>query len=148
MIDEKKRLERRERLTFLAKLNKKKCEACPIYGSDLIEAVTILPKVSPEDCSTSDSHDLPWSAQGKSYSRCLNAVQPLVGRRSYEFLWSQTDALCSLIHTPEKYIVELKDVIERCVPSNCALLFVVPLGLFVLFVFFFSYLGLLCAELQ
>ena len=114
-LNEKKRLERRERLAFLANLNKKRCEACPIYGSDLIEAVRMISRPSPVDgsCSAKDSSDLSWNRRSESYVHCLNAVEPMTGRRNFETLWSETSGLRNLVHTPEQYIDELRDVIDR-----------------------------------
>ena len=113
-LNEKKRLERRERLAFLANLNKKRCEACPIYGSDLIEAVRMISRPSSPDLdSTGDSNELRWNRGSESYVHCLNAVEPMVGRRIFETLWSETSGLRNLVHTPEQYIHELRDIIDR-----------------------------------
>ena len=116
-VDEKKRQERRERLTFLAKLNKIKCEASPIWGSDVIIAVTTTSQsrslLAYGDQSEKSSDELPWPGRGESYLQCLRATEPLVGRRNYESLWSETNAIRHLLHTPEQYIDELKDIIQR-----------------------------------
>ena len=37
----------------------------------------------------------------------------MVGRRNYETLWSETNALRQIVHTPEQYLDELKDLIQR-----------------------------------
>lgn len=118
-VDEKKRQERRERLTFLAKLNKTKCEASPIWGSDVIIAVTTTSqsrtlKISENDSDVSQEA-LPWSRRGECYLQCMRATEPLVGRRNYESLWSETNAIRHLLHTPEQYIDELSDILQRLV---------------------------------
>ena len=120
--DEKKRKERRERLAFLAKLNKIKCEASPIWGSDVIIAATTTsrPKAAEQDGEVSQPAELPWSSRGDSYLHCLRAVEPLVGRRNYESLWGETGALRRIVHTPEQYIDELNDIIQR----YCLLFFI------------------------
>ena len=95
-----------------------KCEASPIWGSDLIDAVTMIPR---SECSKRLSgseenmtSELPWSRIGKCHFECLNAVEPMVGRRNYDTLWSETNALRQMVHTPEQYLEELKDLIQRC----------------------------------
>ena len=112
-LNEKKRVERRERLSFLAKLNKKRCEACPIYGSDLIEAVTMISRPSVDSISSRDSTDFRWKGGGESYVHCLHAVEPMVGRRNFETLWWETQGLRDLVHTPEQYVDQLRDIIDR-----------------------------------
>lgn len=116
-MDEKKRQERRERLAFLATLNKMKCEASPIWGSDLIDAVTMIPRSeyskSSIDAFEKSTSELPWSRIGKCHFDCLNAVEPMAGRRNYETLWSETNTLRQMVHTPEQYLDELKDCIQR-----------------------------------
>ena len=37
----------------------------------------------------------------------------MVGRRNYETLWSETNALRQIVLTPEQYLDELKDLIQR-----------------------------------
>lgn len=117
--DEKKRKERRERLVFLAKLNKMKCEASPIWGSDVIIAATTTSRPKPsslqDDGLLRPVEELPWSSRGDSYLHCMRAVEPMAGRRNYESLWGETEALRRIIHTPEQYIDELKDIIQRYV---------------------------------
>jgi len=122
-LNEKKRVERRERLSFLAKLNKKRCEACPIYGSDLIEAVTMISRPSVDSISSRDSTDFRWKGGGESYVHCLHAVEPMVGRRNFETLWWETQGLRDLVHTPEQYVDQLRDIIDRfvvCAPAVTA----------------------------
>lgn len=118
VIDDKKRQERRERLAFLANLNKMKCEACPIWGSDLINAVSAMTRVA-DHSSRSESNggevsdELPWAGSGQSYVGCLHAVEPMVGRRNFETLWLETNRLRQLVHTPDQYLDELKDIVQR-----------------------------------
>ncbi|KAI9564810.1 hypothetical protein GHT06_008551 [Daphnia sinensis] len=118
-VDEKKRQERRDRLIFLAKLNKIKCEASPIWGSDVIIAVTTTSQTRSSEIHESDrevpQEELPWSRRGECYLHCLKATEPLVGRRNYESLWSETNAIRQMLHTPEQYIDELSDILQRFV---------------------------------
>lgn len=92
-----------------------KCEASPIWGSDVIIAVTTTARsrtqTGGEDCKNPD--ELPWSRPGECYLQCLRAAEPTLGRRNYESLWMETNALRNLLHTPEQYIEELKETIDR-----------------------------------
>ena len=113
--DEKKRQERRERLAFLASLNRMKCDACPIWGADLIDAVSGM---TSKICSRSEESDEPsaerqWSRMGQSYVDCFHAVEPMEGRRNFETLWKETNTLRQLVHTPDQYLDELQDIIQR-----------------------------------
>lgn len=123
-VDEKKRQERRDRLIFLAKLNKTKCEASPIWGSDVIIAVTTTSQTRSSKIDESDreisQEALPWSRRGECYLQCLKATEPLVGRQNYESLWSETNAIRRMLHTPEQYIDELSDILQRLVSVSVA----------------------------
>lgn len=90
-----------------------KCEASPIWGSDVIIAATTTsrPRRTPDD--ETEAGELAWSSRGDSYLHCLRAVEPLVGRRSHESLWGETGALRRIVHTPGQYVDELKDIIQR-----------------------------------
>ena len=97
-----------------------KCEASPIWGSDVIIAVTTTSRsristTSECDPCTETSEKFPWSSRGESYLQCLRATEPMVGRRNYESLWLETNTIRQLVHTPEQYIEELKDIIGRLV---------------------------------
>ncbi len=73
--------------------------------------------VANEEETEKSSNELPWSRRGKCYLQCLRAIEPLVGRRNYESLWSETNAIRRLLHTPEQYIDELKDIVQRQVEN-------------------------------
>lgn len=61
-----------------------------------------------------DSGAAVWSGLGTSYVNCLNAWAPVTtSRQKQKALWTKTGGLVSLLHTPEEYIDELKDIIQR-----------------------------------
>jgi len=102
-----------------------KCEACPIWGSDLISAVSAMTREVesnsvPIEYSTEDRE---WSGKGKSFVNCMNAVEPMEGRRNFETLWRETNTLRQMVHTPDQYLEELQDIIQRfvvCTPAVTA----------------------------
>ncbi|XP_066970320.1 helicase domino isoform X4 [Macrobrachium rosenbergii] len=106
-LDERKKKSRKEKLSLIARLNIRKCHACPIYGADLIEAVTVIGNI--ESIATSSGN---YSGQGLVH--CLHATSP--NPRAF---WIQTDVLHQVVYTPEKYLKELKDITDRFI-------FVVP----------------------
>ncbi|XP_023242373.1 helicase domino-like, partial [Centruroides sculpturatus] len=105
---EKRNERQKEKLERLGYINARRCVARPLYGLDLIKTVTVVNDIQP--CSQSK----PWHGMG--YVNCYNA--PYVQERCSDY-WYYTQALSSMIHTPESYLEELKDIITRYV-------FVVP----------------------
>lgn len=57
--------------------------------------------------------DRKWSGIGRSHVNCLKAVEPMEGRRNFENLWLETNTLRQLVHTPDQYLDELQEVIQR-----------------------------------
>ncbi|XP_064088825.1 helicase domino-like [Macrobrachium nipponense] len=106
-LDERKKKSRKEKLSLIARLNIRKCHACPIYGADLIEAVTVIGNI--ESIATSSGN---YSGQGLVH--CLHGTSP--NPRAF---WIQTDILHQVVYTPEKYLKDLKDITDRFI-------FVVP----------------------
>uniref|UniRef100_T1JC71 Helicase domino n=1 Tax=Strigamia maritima TaxID=126957 RepID=T1JC71_STRMM len=104
-LNEKRARHRANKLSLLAKFNTRRCEACPIYGSDLVKALTVVEEVTVKQRPTNM-----WSEMG--YVHCLNAVNP---RPRPNFYWNQTSALCDTVWTPEKCLGHLKEVSDRFV---------------------------------
>lgn len=105
---EMRRQHRKERLERLSRFNTRRCEACPIYGSDLIKAVTVV--------DDTNSKGLPW--RGMGYVHCLNAVHLRSHPKHY---WNQTQELANLVYTPESLIQRLRDILTRYEPV-CSIL--------------------------
>ncbi|XP_035206695.1 LOW QUALITY PROTEIN: helicase domino-like [Stegodyphus dumicola] len=99
---------RKENLRSLARINNRRCSACPIYGGDLVEAVTVINTLKHANQGS------PW--YGKGYINCLNAIS---SERDPSLYWYHTKTLSDMIKTPEDRIIELTDIINRFV-------FVVP----------------------
>lgn len=102
-----------------------KCEACPIWGSDLIAAVSSMTGVTQteSDYTECSGEERLWSGMGNSYVNCMHAVEPMTGRRNFETLWRETNTLRQIVHTPDQYLDELQDIIQRfvvCTPAVTA----------------------------
>lgn len=106
-LEDKKRTRRKAKLEMLHRFNVRRCAACPIYGSDLIEAMRIVDMV--------ETH--PTDFRGSGYVHCLSALNDSHKPDRY---WTQTKHLTSLIHTPQHYVNELGDIFSRYI---CLLMF-------------------------
>ncbi|XP_054919967.1 helicase domino isoform X3 [Dermacentor andersoni] len=102
-LESRRRQQRREKLRLLGHTNALRCAACPTYGRDLVEAVTVVHDTRPVVRS-------PWGGTG--YVACLNA--PSQGETQ---LWRYTRTLRSLVRTPPQLLDELRDMIDRFVFS-------------------------------
>jgi len=110
-LDERRRKRRKEKLDLMARLNTRRCHACPIYGSDLIEAVNVVGSLN----GLSNRHGS-WKGQG--LIQCLYAIS----ENPCQY-WEQTTALHSLVKTPEGHLKDLKGLTDRfvfCVPPVLA----------------------------
>ncbi|GBM77546.1 Helicase SRCAP [Araneus ventricosus] len=96
--------QRKECLKTLAKINNRRCGACPIYGRDLVEAVTIAHSLKHPVTGS------PW--QGRGYVNCLNAIP---AKDNPSLYWDHTETLSNIIKTPEDRVAELTDIINRFV---------------------------------
>ncbi|GFY51188.1 helicase domino [Trichonephila inaurata madagascariensis] len=99
-----KEQQRKESLSILAKINNRRCSACPIYGSDLVEAVTIVNNLKHSKVGS------PW--KGRGYVNCLNAIP---AKDNPALFWEHTSTLSNIIKTPEDRVAELTDIINRFV---------------------------------
>lgn len=106
-LEDKKRTRRKAKLEMLHRFNVRRCAACPIYGSDLIEAMRIVDMVETQ----------PGNFRGSGYVHCLTALKDSHKPDRY---WTQTKHLASLIHTPQHYVNELGDIFSRYM---CLLMF-------------------------
>lgn len=100
-LENRRRQQRRDKLRLLGQTNALRCAACPTYGRDLVEAVTVVQDPRPPlRCR--------WGGTG--YVACLNA--PAKGDAQ---LWRYTRALRSLVHTPPQLLDQMRDLITRWV---------------------------------
>ncbi|CAN8016135.1 unnamed protein product [Ixodes persulcatus] len=100
-LENRRRQQRRDKLRLLGQTNALRCAACPTYGRDLVEAVTVVQDPRPPlRCR--------WGGTG--YVACLNA--PTKGDAQ---LWRYTRALRSLVHTPPQLLDQMRDLLTRFV---------------------------------
>lgn len=69
--EEMLRERRKQKLQFIAKINRRRCDATPMYGSDLRNsAITCCCTTTSE---TNTNYNVPWMSKG--YKNCLQAMQ-------------------------------------------------------------------------
>ena len=100
--------ERKEKLSFLSRINQRKCSATALYATDLIEVSTI--NTDPKFIT----HSVPSGSSvfniGNGYLNCRLAPLSDHFRRDY---WRLTHALKHLVKTPERIVEDLKEVLNR-----------------------------------
>ncbi|CAH1801795.1 unnamed protein product, partial [Owenia fusiformis] len=108
--------ERKKKLDWIATRNKRHCNTRPVYGQDLHNAVNVLNDLKTTNLlETHPGSRLTWG--GVSHVNCHNVHN---GRGD---IWRETDILAQMIHTPDQYLKELQDVLNRfvfCTPSVVA----------------------------
>ncbi|XP_052268550.1 helicase domino-like isoform X1 [Dreissena polymorpha] len=102
---------RQQRLKYISQTNKLHCEKKPVYGQDLCDAVNIFK--DPFSSKMYKHRDLSkWHGLGHIHCHCAklchNPSHP-------KYIWNQTAVLSDIIHTPEQYLKELEDIVERFV---------------------------------
>ena len=100
---------RKEKLNNIARMNKLHCDFKPVYGQDLCDAINIFR--DPYTGRAYRTRDISkWNGPGHIHCSCVklckNPCHP-------KYLWNQTRVLSEVIHTPEQYLGELKDILER-----------------------------------
>ncbi|CAG2161571.1 unnamed protein product [Oppiella nova] len=104
----KQSAERKEKLSFLSRLNQRKCCATALYASDLIEVSTI------NDSYKYLTNTVPFGSNvfniGNGYLHTLLAPNTSEHRKHF---WKFTDALSDLIKTPDKIVEDLKEMLTR-----------------------------------
>ena len=98
-------------MSLIATLNTRKCHACPIYGADLMEAVSVVTSDNPNLVANNENKW--WCGQGVVYTLYSTKLNT-------RYFWQQTDSLHDIIYTPEKVLSMLSNVTDHfsfCVPS-------------------------------
>ena len=98
-LEERRQQRRREKLALVARLNHKQCQVRPVYGTDVCEAVNVRT-------------DNPAHGWADGYLHCLNVHSARYPNRGAAY-WSQTRAFSDIIHTPELYVEELREIVDR-----------------------------------
>ncbi|GAB6030179.1 hypothetical protein CHUAL_005855 [Chamberlinius hualienensis] len=95
---QKRKRHRRERLERLARLNTRKCDATPVYGSDLIEAVTVID---------------PCERLLSSWKELRTSLPTSDRRHNCHNRWDRATEFDQLLTTPEGCLDNLRDILTR-----------------------------------
>lgn len=109
----KRRSRRKEKLENIAETNKKHCDHKPVYGQDLCDSVNIFRDPYNGKLYLKRERTR-WHGPGQIHCYCAKFCQTL-DKPSY--LWNQTKVLSDVIHTPEQYLQELEEVLDRWVST-------------------------------
>ncbi|XP_021344605.1 helicase SRCAP-like, partial [Mizuhopecten yessoensis] len=106
-VCDKREHRRREKLEYIAHINKLHCERKPVYGQDLRCTVNVM-----SDTDKTCVCDNTWAALG--HVHCTN-IHSWSNPYRPEVFWKQTKVLSNLVHTPLQYLHELEDILSRYV---------------------------------
>ncbi|GFN95546.1 helicase domino [Plakobranchus ocellatus] len=118
----RKKEERRQHiLALMSRLNNSRCEICPVWGSDTRWCVDCLRCIgrSPSVCASQQlstgktNFNDEWRSNG--YLSCLIAQQQNINHEHPELFWKETSFLGEVVHSPEDWLEELKEVLSRFV---------------------------------
>ncbi|XP_061196592.1 helicase domino-like [Saccostrea echinata] len=98
---------RKQKLEYIAKVNKRRCECKPVYGQDLCDAVDVF-----KDMNKTSVKDNTWKGLGMAYCRNVKCWR---NPNHPDIYWKQTTVLSELVHSPMDYLCELKDILSRFV---------------------------------
>ncbi|XP_064613460.1 helicase SRCAP-like isoform X3 [Liolophura sinensis] len=98
---------RREKLELISKLNKRHCDVKPVYGQDFYNCVNLL-----RDGEQTGATGTQW--KGRGFIHCHNVQHCKRPHRMANYL-ARTEALSQLVHTPEQYLSQLQDILQRYV---------------------------------
>ena len=105
----KRRSRRKEQLNYIVETNKKHCDVKPVYGQDLCDAVNIF--IDPYGSKHFVKRDRTlWHGPGQIHCHCAKFCQ---NPDHPKYLWNQTKVLSDVIHTPEQYLAELQETLDR-----------------------------------
>ncbi|KAL8561069.1 hypothetical protein ACOMHN_031013 [Nucella lapillus] len=112
LVYEKRKQRRKEKLKRLARVNVHHCSQAPVYGPDLIQTLNLAPELCGQ-CQRGRH----WLRVG--HANC-QAVHTDHNRNLPAYYWHETNHLSDMIRTPEQYLSDLKEVLNRfafCIPS-------------------------------
>ncbi|XP_013379688.1 helicase SRCAP [Lingula anatina] len=104
-LAQKRAEHRQEKLERIAKINARHCDWKPVYGQDLCAAVDVLSGLK-------STTVLDNTMRGLGYVNCYHA-QHRSKLYNPEMYYRWTQPLMDIVHTPEKYVEEMKDILER-----------------------------------
>ena len=99
---EKRKLQRRAKLCKLAEINKTRCTACPMYGTDLVTTLRLIDEIPQDSDWTLDN----WLCSG--YVHCHHAHN-----HDASLYWQQTKSLTDTILSIEQRLQQLENILAR-----------------------------------
>ncbi|KAH9503913.1 hypothetical protein Btru_064133 [Bulinus truncatus] len=116
----KKEERRQHALSLMARLNNTRCDKFPVYGSDTHHCVNCKQSLSSSNCSSLPSPHLStnkvfdlWHCDG--YVNCLFAQNRFINHNNPDIYWRETQHLQQIVHSPEEWLNELKEILSRFV---------------------------------
>ncbi|ESO91647.1 hypothetical protein LOTGIDRAFT_122039, partial [Lottia gigantea] len=104
-LKEKREKHRKSKLELITRINKRHCDVKPVYGQDLCESIEAFSDLDPTTVNSNI-----WHGLGTVYCRHANRYD-----NSHGNFWKTTSALSNIVHTPEQYLTELQDLLDRYV---------------------------------
>ena len=94
-----------EKLKRLARVNSHHTSLTPVYGPDLLHALTFTSNTGGH--ASRGNH---WLSAGHAHCQCAHSQH---NRNLPSYYWHETSHLANLLHTPDQYLTELKDTLDR-----------------------------------
>ncbi|XP_034338376.2 helicase domino isoform X6 [Magallana gigas] len=98
---------REQKLDFLAKINKRRCECRPVYGEDLCNAVDAF-----KDMNKTSVKNNTWKGLGMAYCHNMKSWR---NPNHPDIYWKQTTVLSELVHSPMEFLQQMNDILSRFV---------------------------------
>ena len=94
---------RKEKLLTLYRINKRRCEACPIYGADLVKSVRVV--------DGAGGRVPAWNG----LAHCVPAEPRQSGAAATRRYWRHTEPLEKLLPTIPQLLERMQDILSRLV---------------------------------
>ncbi|XP_052714540.1 helicase domino-like isoform X1 [Crassostrea angulata] len=98
---------REQKLDFLAKINKRRCECRPVYGEDLCNAVDAF-----KDMNKTSVKNNTWKGLGMAYCHNMKSWR---NPNHPDIYWKQTTVLSELVNSPMEFLQQMNDILTRFV---------------------------------
>lgn len=96
-------------MQYISRTNRQHCERKPVYGQDLCDAVNI--HKDPYSNRMYKNRDIAkWNGPGHIHCYCAKFCS---NPNHPKYLWNQTSVLSDILHTPEQYLQELENILDR-----------------------------------
>lgn len=115
-----KKVERRQHiLALMARLNHRRCDAGPVYGSDThynvdcMSALDASNSYSPTPSVSSTPASSPDTWRNNGYVNCLFSQSRQLNHSHPDVYWRESTHLQHLVHSPLEWLEEMKDILAR-----------------------------------